>query len=209
MMLWLLYQDCNNLIDLLSVADNTVGRGYDDDHHHHPTTFFSCPMCDLCSLLYPLRILKAFFKENYGPRRRRSGGRNALANMIKRDLMDLHSKIWTTFHLACLVRRSTWRFAQYFSPFFQKYGQMDLFWRRCHGFFLMIESFWFLHKWEKESVIFRICLFVPELSDGFHHAQLPSTYYSHFLTIFKPLSRLLANKTNFNFSYFFLRVAAR
>ena len=155
------------------------------------SAFFSCPMCDLCSLLYPLRILKAFFKENYGPRRRRSGGRNALANMIKRDLMDLHSKIWTTFHLACLVRRSTWRFAQSVRYFFQKYWeeeQMDLFLRRCHGFFLMIESFWFLHKWEKESVIFRICLFVPELSDGFHHAQLPSTYYSHFLTIFKPLS---------------------
>ena len=193
MMLWLLYQDCNNLIDLLSVADNTVGRGYDDDHHHHPTTFFSCPMCDLCSLLYPLRILKAFFKENYGPRRRRSGGRNALANMIKRDLMDLHSKIWTTFHLACLVRRSTWRFAQYFSPFFQKYGQMDLFWRRCHGFFLMIESFWFLHKWEKESVIFRICLFVPELFWWFLSCSTSFyvllTFFDNFQTPIAPPSK--------------------
>ena len=141
MMLWLLYQDCNNLIDLLSVADNTVGRGYDDDHHHHPTTFFSCPMCDLCSLLYPLRILKAFFKENYGPRRRRSGGRNALANMIKRDLMDLHSKIWTTFHLACLVRRSTWRFAQSVRYFFQK----EILGRRTNGFILEKMSWFFPH----------------------------------------------------------------
>ena len=49
-------------------------------------------------------------------------------------------------------------FEKALSPFFQKYWeeeQMDLFWSAvgCHGFFLLIGSFWFLHKWEKDRSV--------------------------------------------------------
>ena len=69
---------------------------------------------------------------------------------------------------------------------------MDLFWSAvgCHGFFLLIGSFWFLHKWEKDrSVIFRICLFVPALMVSImlnFLLSLRKLPYTHFWAIFKP-----------------------